>query len=143
MEPSLRYLLPRAILTIVLLTILIAGCSNNGPTNGGFSVNPNSPLDWTHTIGPMLNAYCSACHSGPAPQSGFNATSYNSVISHVTANGNRVVLPGDPGASELLSRVKGQGFPRMPPGGNIGSDNIQAIEDWISNGAPENLSSGN
>lgn len=143
MEPSIRFILPRAILATVLLTILLSGCSAQSPSGGSFTLNPNADLDWKHTIGPMLSSYCGSCHGSSSAQNGFDATSYNAVISHVTSSGHRVVIPGDPAQSELLSRVKGQGFPQMPPGGYIGNDNVQAIEEWITNNAPEDLSATN
>ena len=89
-------------------------------------------------VAPIFATRCAKCHTenglmGPAPE-GFRLTSYESTL----AAGDRVrVVPGNPGASELLRRVRGQARPPMPMDGPpyLDPDEIQLIEDWISQGA--------
>ena len=44
------------------------------------------------------------------------------------------VVPNDLD-SELVRRLKGQGFPQMPAGG-LSPENLQEVQAWISAGAP-------
>ena len=48
-----------------------------------------------------------------------------------------VVKAGDPNASELVRRIRGQARPRMPLDGPpyLSIDEIRLIEDWIAQGA--------
>lgn len=49
-------------------------------------------------------------------------------------NGPALVLPADMN-SELLLRMRGQGFPQMPAGG-VDAASLSAVESWIRAGAP-------
>ncbi|MFT5658089.1 MAG: mono/diheme cytochrome c family protein [Gammaproteobacteria bacterium] len=81
---------------------------------------------------------CAKCHAanglmGPAPE-GYQLTSYAATVS--TSDRVRVV-PGNPLASELLRRIRGQARPRMPLDGPpyLTEAEIQSIEHWIADGA--------
>ncbi len=91
-------------------------------------------------VAPIFATRCAKCHSenglmGPAPE-GYLLTSYQSTL----ARGERVrVVPGNPAASELLRRVRGQSRERMPLDGPpyLDADEISLIEDWIAQGAAD------
>lgn len=68
-----------------------------------------------NVIGPS----CLSCHSGQG--------TYNGLLSWVT--------PGNPGASTLYTDIQSG---RMPPNGTISSAKLNAIQAWISAGAPNN-----
>ena len=95
------------------------------------------PVTYLH-VAPIFARRCAKCHTddglmGPAPE-GFRLTSYQSTLSA----GDRVrVVPGNPSASELVRRVRGQARPRMPFDGPpyLEQDEIQLIEDWVAQGA--------
>lgn len=88
--------------------------------------------------------HCTKCHTenghmGPAPE-GYQLTSYAATISVV----DRVrVVPGNPSASELLRRIRGQARPRMPFDGPpyLTDAEILSIEKWVVDGARD--SAGN
>jgi mono/diheme cytochrome c family protein len=89
-------------------------------------------------IAPILATRCAKCHTangllGSAPE-GFLLTSYESTIS--TLNRARVV-PGNPEASELIRRVRGQASPRMPYDGPpyLSKEEIALLEAWVKDGA--------
>jgi hypothetical protein len=89
-------------------------------------------------VAPILATRCMKCHAengmmGPAPE-GYLLTTYESTLS--VAERVRVV-PGHPGASELVRRIRGQAHPRMPFDGPpyLAEDEITLIEDWIVQGA--------
>ena len=70
---------------------------------------------------------------GAAPE-GYRLTSYESTVS----KDDRVrVVPGNPDASELVRRIRGQALPRMPFDGPpyLSDDEIRLIESWVAQGA--------
>ena len=89
-------------------------------------------------VAPIFATRCAKCHSenglmGPAPE-GYRLTSYQSTL----APADRVrVVPGNPAASELLRRIRGQSRERMPLDGPpyLDAEEIRLIEDWIAQGA--------
>lgn len=95
------------------------------------------PVTFAH-VAPLFATRCAKCHTenglmGPAPE-GYRLTSYEAVLATV----DRVrVVPGVPGASELLRRVRGQARPRMPLDGPpyLSDEEAQLLEDWIAQGA--------
>jgi mono/diheme cytochrome c family protein len=78
---------------------------------------------------------CVMCHSGEAPPLGLRLDSYEAALEG-SANG-PVLVPGDPGASELVRRIRGESEPRMPLGGEpLGAEEIAIVEAWVSAGLP-------
>lgn len=78
-------------------------------------------------VSPILNTYCIGCHSGGSPSGGISLDGHSNVISSVN-NGS------------LLGSIKWQGgFENMPQNGEKLDDcNIEKIESWINDGAPNN-----
>ena len=98
---------------------------------------PGEPVTYAH-VAPIFATRCAKCHTdnglmGPPPE-GYRLTSYEATLS--AADRVRVV-PGAPGASELLRRVRGLSRPRMPFDGPPWLDDadIALIERWIAGGA--------
>lgn len=89
-------------------------------------------------VAPIFATRCAKCHTdnglmGPAPE-GYRLTSYEATL----ATSDRVrVVPGNPGASELVRRIRGQARPGMPFDGPpfLTDGEIRLIEDWIIQGA--------
>lgn len=98
---------------------------------------PGQPVTWVH-VAPLLATRCAQCHTdngamGPPPE-GYRLTSYEATL----AVADRVrVVPGQPGASELLRRVQGHSRPRMPYNGPpwLSAEDTQLISEWIAQGA--------
>ena len=95
------------------------------------------PVTYLH-IAPILATRCAKCHTnqglmGPAPE-GFLLTSYESTLS---ARDRVRVVPGNPDASELIRRVRGQALPRMPFDGPpyLSKEEIALLEAWVADGA--------
>lgn len=89
-------------------------------------------------VAPIFARRCAKCHAerglmGGAPE-GYRLTSYRETLS---ASERMRVVPGIPGASELLRRIRGQSQPRMPLDGPpyLSADEIRMIETWIAQGA--------
>lgn len=99
----------------------------------------DGPVTWTH-VAPIFATRCARCHTdqglmGPAPE-GYRLTSYESTLS--PADRARVIA-GNPDASELVRRIRGQSLPRMPFDGPpfLSEDEIALIEEWVAAGAPD------
>lgn len=98
---------------------------------------PGEKVTYLH-VAPIFAARCAKCHTdnglmGPPPE-GYRLTSYASTL----ASSDRArVVPGNPSASELLRRIRGQARPRMPFDGPpyLSREEIQLIEVWIAQGA--------
>lgn len=89
-------------------------------------------------VAPIFARRCAKCHTenglmGPAPE-GFLLTGYATTLS--TADRARIV-PGNPAASELVRRIRGDAAPRMPFDGPpwLSKAEIALIERWIAEGA--------
>jgi mono/diheme cytochrome c family protein len=95
------------------------------------------PVTFAH-VAPVFAARCAKCHTqqglmGPAPE-GYRLTSYAAVLS----SDDRVrVVPGNPAASELVRRIRGQARPRMPMDGPpyLSAEETDLIVAWIKQGA--------
>ncbi|MDB5904630.1 MAG: hypothetical protein JWM26_3508 [Betaproteobacteria bacterium] len=88
-------------------------------------------------VAPIFNSRCTLCHSGAAAPNGVQLDSYERVIKG--GKNGPVVIPGTPGASELVKRIRGERLPRMPLTGPpyLGDAEIALVEAWIQAGAPQ------
>lgn len=100
-------------------------------------------------VQPIFTAQCGGggCHSGMNPAEGLvlsKGKSYASLV-NVTSSQcavNKRVVPGDPGNSYLMWKLKGAGpcfiGSRMPKGQPLSATEIDLIGAWIAQGAPDN-----
>lgn len=95
------------------------------------------PVRYTQ-VAPIFAQRCVKCHTEGGlmggPPEGYRLGSYADTLS----TGDRVrVVPGSPGASELVRRIRGQARPRMPYDGPpfLTAEEIALIEQWIADGA--------
>ncbi len=86
------------------------------------------------TVRPILRANCIACHSSAAAASGLSLESREALL----RGGNRgpALIPGDAAASVLLQAVRHSGELKMPPGRKLNAEQIAAVEQWLTLGAP-------
>ena len=95
-------------------------------------------------VAPIFATRCVKCHTEEGlmggPPEGYRLASYADTVS--TSDRVRVV-PGNPGASELVRRIRGQALPRMPFDGPpfLTDDEIALIEQWIADGAMDSAGS--
>ena len=98
----------------------------------GSSCSPDT-VYFTNTILPLLTSNCamSGCHNG---LSGGDAGQYTL---NTYAGIMKIVKPGNPGGSKLVSVISGGS---MPPRGHtpISADQLTAIKTWITQGALNN-----
>lgn len=98
---------------------------------------PGERVTYLH-VAPILATRCAKCHTdngqmGPPPE-GYRLTSHAATVAAVDR---ARVVPGNPGASELMRRIRGQARPRMPLDGPpfLEREEIDLIEAWIAQGA--------
>ena len=116
---------------------LQAGSAPASPPPAPARPAPGEPVTYAH-VAPLFARYCAKCHSdngqmGAAPE-GYRLTSHAETLA---ASERARVVPGNPEASELLRRIKGQARPRMPLDGppHLGVEETELIELWIVQGA--------
>ena len=98
---------------------------------------PGSPVTWAH-VAPLFATRCTKCHADGgllgSPPEGYRLTGLEAAL----ATGERVrIVPGNPDASELVRRIRGQSRPRMPYDGPpyLSRDEIALVEAWVADGA--------
>ncbi len=113
-----------------------------------FSVATSSTVTFTSIQNSIFTPSCalSGCHAGASPQQGMNLSqglAYNAII-NVASNEQNALLrvnPGNPDQSYLVQKVEGTAAVggRMPLGGPpLSNDLIQALRQWITEGAQNN-----
>lgn len=100
---------------------------------------PGETVTYRH-VAPIFLQRCVKCHADNGqmgrPPEGLRLQTLGQVL----GGGERaVVVPGSPGASELVRKVNGMSRPRMPFDGPpyLSEDEIRVITDWVAQGAPD------
>lgn len=85
-------------------------------------------------IYPILEENCLSCHHNPGAPRGLSMETYSGLLKG-SENG-PVVIPGDAKNSELLKRLKGESYPRMPMNGPpyLNESETRLISNWIDAG---------
>lgn len=132
------------ILAALGLSVLLAACgTRKSPTEPDDGPDPTATF--TRVQAEIFTPSCalSGCHAGPAPQLGQDLSAgraYASIVNVRAVESTRLrIAPGDPDASYLVSKVKGDATitgSRMPPGGALPADKVQLLVDWVRRGAP-------
>ncbi len=92
---------------------------------GGQNCNPDE-FTFSGRVYPIMEDYCLSCHSQAQGSGGIVLEGYLNVRNE-SVNGT------------LLCSIKHEGCANMPDGGGKLSDcDINAIQKWVDNGAPEN-----
>lgn len=100
------------------------------------SVQPKpQPVDVVADVLPILRAHCMACHGEEKAYSRLRLDSVEGLKKGGIAK--NLIIPGDPKASVLLQRIKGEGRGRQMPLGfaPLSAEKTKVIEDWIAQGA--------
>lgn len=87
------------------------------------------------TIRPLLNTYCSGCHNDNRQSGQLSLATPDSI--REGGKSGPAIVPGQPGESELVRRLRVEGRGHMPPGNKPQPTQAQiaAIEKWIADGA--------
>jgi hypothetical protein len=132
-------------LTIIALCLIsLQACKHDSSSNNTTDNTTNDPTvtsncdaDTTYfvnTVYPILLSNCttSLCHDANSPAEGVNLTNYSSIIK--TAG----VVPGNHSQSKLYKMLVQTDEDIMPPTGALAQTDIDAIAQWIDQGAKNN-----
>jgi mono/diheme cytochrome c family protein len=128
---------------ISLIERWIAAGAPQGDATAAPARKPARPADGAVTyadVAPILVGRCAKCHSANGimgrPPEGYRLDSLQATLD---ASDRARVVPGNPDASELVRRIRGQSLPRMPFDGPpyLNESEIKLIERWIARGAPD------
>ena len=88
-------------------------------------------------VSSILTQRCAMCHSGPKAAHDLRLDNYGDI--RKGGKNGPVVVPGKPGESEIVRRIKGKSTPRMPKNGPpwLSDQETRLIEQWIAGGASE------
>jgi mono/diheme cytochrome c family protein len=118
------------ILTILVVSItIITSCKKNNEEDlYGNVICDTSAVKYSTIIAPIMAANCNICHNSTDRQGGIATDSYLELKKYATV------------AGSLVGSVKQDGtFSSMPRGGaKLSNCDINKIEKWVSDGAPNN-----
>ncbi len=100
------------------------------PTPAPTTTFLEGPLTWEGSIGGLLTTKCSSCHSVGLANKGLDLTSYAAAMKGSSVEA--VIVPGDVAGSILIQIQSAGGHP-----GQLSSDELKRLKDWIMAGAPE------
>ena len=107
----------------LIYTWILQGAKNNY-CGGGACDTTN--VTYAGTVVPIMQSNCTGCHSGSVLSGGVDLGSYNAVYNQAV-NGN------------LKGAINGySGYTQMPLGGSLSECDIDKINFWINDGAPNN-----
>ena len=93
-------------------------------------------IDFNADIRPILNKKCITCHGGVKRSGGFSLLFRTEALSP-NESGHPAIVPGDPAASEMLTRIlHADPEERMPPENPpLPQEEIDLLTEWIEQGA--------
>ena len=93
------------------------------------------PIEFDTEVRPILQKYCTGCHTSDDAEGGYVMETHQSLI----AGGEHgvAITPGSANSSRLTLRLQGKLKPRMPPEGEARPTATEAklLADWIDQGA--------
>ena len=100
------------------------------------AAEPIATVDFTRDIQPLLASRCYACHGPDQAESGLRLTDAEGAYIE-TDSGEHAIVPGDPDAGTLISRILSEDeFERMPPEGEpLDAEQVEMLRRWIADGA--------
>lgn len=127
------------LLAVLIMGALVVQCAAAGGSTDPIEVikTESGEVSFSQTVLPILKDHCSRCH-GDDRKGSLYAISYEGVMAG-GKSGNFVVA-GDPDGSRVITSVEKTREPFMPPRvfPALTLDRIQAIRQWISEGAKNN-----
>jgi len=112
-------------LSFGVITLTLAGWLASGPVYSLQAPDPET-AKLAGQAQAVLNRYCISCHTGPKAKAELDLTDVKLYLE-------KVIVPGSPDTSELLSRIRSTDDP-MPPDGKPRPNQaeIDTIKDWIT-----------
>src|SRR5260221_8005428 len=89
------------------------------------------------SVRPLLAQRCYTCHNASAGVTRGGLALDTKEGWMMGGNRGPVITPGQPDKSRLLKAVSYTDNLKMPPGGKLSDDQIEALKQWIQSGAPD------
>jgi hypothetical protein len=101
-----------------------------------FFVTPKRKIDFNAQVKPIFNKKCISCHGGVRQKADFSLL-FRSEALAATKSGKPAIIPGDPGASELIKRITtSDPDERMPYKHDpLSEKEIEILRQWVKEGA--------
>ena len=118
---------------LIIMGLSVSSCYYDSVYEATEPIDPDGPdeLSYQADIIPLWGQ-CVGCHNGTVPPNLEDAVSYDELL-------NGYVIPGDSEASILYKSLLGiDGVSLMPPGSQWPDTKINAVKDWIDQGALDN-----
>ncbi len=127
--PSFMHGLPHHKKLLVAASLLVAGAFF-------FFSTRHSAVDFNTEVKPIFNRSCITCHGGVKKQGGFSVLFRDEALAKLKS-GKYGIVPGDPGGSEMIRRLKLKDpEERMPYQHEaLSSREIDVLTTWIKQGA--------
>ena len=126
------------------LGVVLAACGTQKSPTEPTDV-PDPAATFSRVQAEVFTPSCalSGCHSGASPKVGQDLSAgkaYAQIVNVRSVESTRLrIAPGDPDASYLISKVKGDATitgSRMPLGGTLPPEIEKLLVDWVRRGAP-------
>jgi hypothetical protein len=115
----------------LIVSLFLTSCYYNSVYEEVEDSGPVDDISYQADILPLWGQ-CVGCHNGSEPPNLEDMVSYNELL-------NGYVVPGDANASILYKSLLGiDGVSLMPPGSQWPDTKINAVKDWINQGALNN-----
>jgi hypothetical protein len=122
--------------TVVYPNAADPACTTSGMCPVVAKGTPAVAIDgsWPSIYAGVIAPTCAVtgCHTGPTPKGGLDMSTEQAAYMHLLDGR---VVPGHPETSKLYELVASGEMPK--DGMKLSADTIQAIHDWIAQGAPE------
>ena len=119
-------------IVVVALLVLVAVVA----IGWGIAEN-NNRVDYSADVKPIINKYCITCHGGVKAKGNFSLLFREEALAK-TKSGKPAIVPGNPGASEMIRRLTvADPDERMPYHHEpLSKAEIDILRQWIKQGAP-------
>ncbi len=138
------------LLAVLLATAVGGGHTHSTPAGSALGMlmlaqhtgQPGPEAPSFEEVAAILRDNCTRCHAPPSPAADLALQTYAEIMKG--GRSGPAVVPGDPGKSELVRRMRGLSEPRMPLSGPpwLPEEQIALIERWIRAGAGSSESMG-
>lgn len=126
------------------LSVVFAACgTRKSPTEASDPPDPTATFSRVQAEVFTPSCALSGCHSGASPTAGQDLSAgkaYSQTVNVRSEQSTRLrIAPGDPDASYLISKVRGDATitgSRMPLGGALPPERVNLLVDWVRRGAP-------
>jgi mono/diheme cytochrome c family protein len=117
-----------------MAVLVLVGAALAGPRASAATPAVSAPPpSFGQDVAPILNRWCVSCHGEREAQSGLRLDSYDAALKG--GDDGPVIVPGDPGASQLLAQIERRTRPPMPPKKHLPRAPAAVIRTWITSGA--------